>query len=655
MATDQRQQRTRLLPFRLLIAAAAAHGFGLACANEAVEPAFENKPPLENTDASYDLKFENPGADATTELAGQDARLQIIVTALHADGEAQDRTRQVSFTVTPPDVVRIDATALVTPLAGGIAAITATDDQGRSAEVAVEVLALDEKKPLSFPSQIVPLFTKMGCNGGGCHGKASGQNGFRLSLLGFGPRDDYAHLVHESRGRRVFPAAPDRSLLLLKATNTTPHGGGQRLETDSHEYRILRRWIAQGMPYGDGSEPKVVGIDVVPHQRRLAPLASQQLAVVARYSDGTTQDITRAAQYDSNDKEMAEVSEHGLVQLRELAGDVAVMARYQGHVSVFRADIPWNQTSDSTKAVAWPEPQNVIDEAVFAKLRSLGIPISSPCDDASYLRRITLDIAGRLPTLTEIEAFAADASANRRAALLDRLLASDDYASFFASKWSAILRNQRSSEQSQFGAWVFYDWIRESLAANKPYDQFVRDIVTASGSMASNPPVVWYRQVPDLAERAEDAAQLFLGQRIRCARCHHHPYRKVESARLHSYVCVFRRRCEERGSRPNGSRVRLTSRFDNRPTSKDGRGFAAGGVGWPGDRHWSDRRPSSPFGRLDGAGEESVLRASVGKSLLEALYGARPGRTGRRSARHQPAVEPRAVRWNGRGLRRLGL
>lgn len=520
MVPDRLRQVGRPLVASLSIAAAAALASAATSADQ------EAATGLSSGDRSSELRFENPAPGGKSTMIGQDARLQLVVTAQATGGEIHDATRAVSFAAAPVGVLHVAPHGLATPLGNGTAIVTATDAQGQTAEATVEVTRFSDNRPLSFPTQVVPLFTKMGCNGGGCHGKASGQNGFRLSLLGFGPRDDYVHLVHESRGRRVFPAAPDRSLLLMKATNATPHGGGQRMVSDSHEYRVLRRWIAQGMPYGDGREPTVVGIDVTPQQRRLFPSSSQQLAVVARYSDGTTQDITRAAQYDSNDPDMAEVSEDGYVQLRDVAGDVAVMARYQGHVTVFRADIPWTQETDRQAPQDWPEPRNIVDEAVFNKLRSLGISLSSPCGDDAYLRRLTLDIAGRLPTLAEVEQFNSDQGPDRREALLERLLASDDYADFFANKWNAILRNRRSSEQSQFGAWVFHGWIRDCLAENRPYDEFVRDIITASGSMASNPPVVWYRQVPDVAERAEDAAQLFLGQRIRCARCHHHPYEK---------------------------------------------------------------------------------------------------------------------------------
>ncbi|MCG8653520.1 MAG: Ig-like domain-containing protein, partial [Pirellulales bacterium] len=377
-------------------------------------------PPAVADDVPVKLKIENGKSGVPATLVGNDARLQLIVSADFGNGDLRDWTDRVTYSAQPAGRVRIED-ALVTPIANGTVQVVARDDAGHLATAEIEVSGIDEHVSTSFPSQVVPIFTKLGCNGGGCHGKVSGQNGFKLSLLGFEPRDDYEHLVKESRGRRVSPATADQSLLLLKAINASPHGGGQRLKKDSHEYRLLRRWIAQGLPYGNGNEPKVTSIDVFPSQRRLQPGTGQQLSVVASYSDGTTEDVTRAAVYESNDTGMAEVSSTGLVQLGQLVGDVAVMARYQGHVTVFRADIPLPGANDAWKSQSAPQPRNLVDQYVFEKLRSLGIPPSPPCDDATFLRRTTLDIVGRLPTLEETEAFLADPSENKRDTLIERL------------------------------------------------------------------------------------------------------------------------------------------------------------------------------------------------------------------------------------------
>lgn len=481
------------------------------------------------------LKLE--GADQVHELRGRDARLQLLLTGQAANGQLHDLTRQAEWSFQPTGIAEVGPNGLVRPLADGEAAITAKIDGELSASTTINVANMGHEAPISFVGKIVPIFTKLGCNGGGCHGKASGQNGFKLSLLGFEPNEDYERLVRESRSRRVSPAAPDQSLLLMKTINQSPHGGGQRTTRDSHEYRLLSRWISQGMPFGNADEPQVVSINVTPAHRRLQAGLGQQLTVVAYYSDGSVEDVTRAAVFESNDTEMADVTETGLVELNDLAGDVAVMARYQGHVTVFRADIPMTDLPMSEEA--FPEPKNVVDRHVFAKLQSLGIPPSEVCDDATFLRRVTLDIAGRMPTLAEMTAFETDTSPEKRNHLVDRLLDSNDYAEFFAGKWNTILRNRRTSGELRFANMAFYQWIRESLAANKPYDQFVREIVAASGSVASHPPVVWFQQVPDINQRIEDAAQLFLGQRIQCARCHHHPYEKWSRADYTQMAAFF--------------------------------------------------------------------------------------------------------------------
>ena len=435
-----------------------------------------------------------------------------------------DVTRDVKFACTPDQLVEISDSGLIRPLANGKVQIQA-QWQNATTELTLEVRGIDETQVVSFPNQVTPILTKLSCNGGGCHGKAAGQNGFKLSLLGFDPKADYERLVRESKGRRVSRAAPDQSLLLVKATNESPHGGGQRLEKDSHEYRLLRRWIAQGTPYTNGKEKQIQGIRVSPAQRRVQPGSKQQLAVLADYTDGSIEDITRAAVFESNDTEMAEVDETGLVNLGELAGDVAVMARYQGQVGVFRADVPLGATDRWTDD-KWPKPNNVIDVHVYAKLKSLGIPPAEVCDDASFIRRVTLDIAGRLPGLVELREFLQASNPQKRSKLVDRLLNSDDYAFHFARKWSLILRNGRRPGELELRNMIFHDWIVESLRTNKPYDQFVRELVTASGSVSSNPAVAWWNHVKSTNERIEDTSQLFLGQRIACARCHHHPYEK---------------------------------------------------------------------------------------------------------------------------------
>ncbi|MCF7762673.1 MAG: DUF1549 and DUF1553 domain-containing protein [Verrucomicrobia bacterium] len=478
-----------------------------------------------------DLEASDPSEGL--HLRGSDARQQILVSAMLVSGGLRDLTRSVVFRVEPEDRVRVDAGGMVTPVANGKARIVASAP-GLEASIEVTVEDVESVTPVNFANQIVPVFTKAGCNGGGCHGKSGGQNGFRLSLLGFEPAEDFEHLVKEARGRRLFPAAPENSLLLLKAVGTLPHGGGKRIESDSDDYRLLVRWIRQGMPFGKASDPTVVGIDVVPKQRTMPMESPQQLVVTALYSDGSREDVTRSALYEPNDKEMAEVDSQGHVRLFSQPGDVAVMVRYQAKVAVFRATVPLG-----AGVVDLPPVRNFIDELVFGKLKTVGMPPSPVCDDETFLRRVTLDITGRLPTPAETAEFLAQSDASRRDRCIDRLLQDGGYADFFANKWSALLRNKRSNDTHARGTFAFYSWIRDGLYDNKPFDQFAREIVAASGQIDQNPPVAWYRQTRDSTAQLEDTAQLFLGTRLKCAQCHHHPYERWSQQDYYGFAAFF--------------------------------------------------------------------------------------------------------------------
>jgi hypothetical protein len=478
-------------------------------------------------------------------LRGKDAEQQLLVTAKLENGSLRDFTRKVSYSIDPANVVKVDKAGTVLPLSNGTAIITAKGPEELTATLRVTVEQFDTVKPINFPNQIVPIFTKSGCNAGGCHGKASGQNGFKLSLLGFEPAEDHEHLVKEARGRRLFPAAPENSLLLLKGTAALPHGGGKRLEPDSDDYRLLVRWITQGMPYGKPGDPIVDRIEVFPKERTMALADEQQLAVRAYYTDGSEEDVTRSALYEPNDKEMARTDEAGHVKLFEQPGDVAVMVRYQAKVAVFRATVPLGAPVENL-----PASKNFIDERVFAKLKTVGMPPSEVCDDTTFIRRVTLDIAGRLPAPEETKQFLSDKDPGRREKWIDTLLESVDYADYFANKWSALLRNKRNDARQARGAYAFHDWIRDSFSENKPFDQFVREILAASGDVRENPPVAWYRQVREPQAQLEDTAQLFLGMRLQCAQCHHHPYEKWSQNDYYSFSAFFSQVGRKPGAQP---------------------------------------------------------------------------------------------------------
>lgn len=514
VSSSQFTPRRSLRGVAMLLSLLAAGGLSLP----AVPVALGETPPAA---APAVARVEiSPATDNKVVIRSRDARQQLIATAVMADGTLQDVTRTAAWTISSPALLSVDATGMAIPAGDGDVTVTATFE-GQAATINVSISGFATPLPINFRNQVVPIFTKLGCNGGGCHGKSGGQNGFRLSLLGFYPEDDYEFLRKESRGRRIFPGMPQESLLLKKAVGQSPHGGGKRMEAGSFEYNLLCQWIEQGMPYGAETDPSVASIQCLPETRTLQRNSQQQIAVIATYTDGTTEDVTRMALFEANEAEMAESSVTGLVSTLDLTGEVAIMARYQGQVSTFRATIPLGA---DTKGL--PEPANVVDQAVFGKLRLLGIPASEVCDDATFLRRVSLDITGLLPTEQQVREFLADTAADKRNRLVDQLLDSTAYADHFANKWNFVLRNRRENGEDAPGTLLFHQWIWDRVYDNTPYDQFVRQIVTASGDPQINPAVTWYRDVDTVEEQVEDTAQLFLGLRIQCARCHHHPFEK---------------------------------------------------------------------------------------------------------------------------------
>ena len=470
------------------------------------------------------------------QLRGPDSRQQVIVTGVLPTGKLLDVTREVTYKVANPEMATISSDGYLTPLKDGDTSLIATSKDGKTASIPVNISGIATPDAINFKNQVVPIFTKLTCNSGGCHGKASGQNGFKLSLLGFYPEDDFEFLVKEGRGRRLFPTSPAESLLLMKGTGVTPHGGGKLIKKDSYEYRLLYRWIEQGMPYGNESDRSVASIKCYPPTRTMGQEQEQQISVIATYSDGSTEDVTRMALFEANDTEMAEVNKTGLVKTLKLSGEVAIMARYQGQVSTFRATIPLG-----IEVANLPEKKNLIDEAVFGKLKELGIPPSPVADDATFMRRVYIDITGGTPSEEEVKSFLADKDPAKRDKLIDKLIDSPAYADYFANKWNMVLRNKKLQPVDIAGTNAFYQWIWDSLYENKPYNEFVGDILSASGEFRQNPAVVWYREVNTVEEQVEDTAQLFLGLRIQCARCHHHPFEKWSQDDYYGLAAFFSR------------------------------------------------------------------------------------------------------------------
>jgi len=525
--------------------------------------------------AVQDLEIKASALDNVPELIlfGKGASQQINVTGTMQDGRKKDFTHHAQFKIEPANIATINEEGFIRPAANGKGTITALFE-GQTATLPIEIKEFETLRKINFANEIVPIFTKYGCNGGGCHGKSGGQNGFRLSLLGFEPTEDYEWIVYEGKGRRIFPAAPEHSLLLQKAINEKPHGGGARMQKDTLDYQTVYNWISQGLPYGSPEDPTLQKIVVFPQERIMDMKSDQQLVVTAVYSDGSTRDVSRASVYEVNEKEVAEVSENGHVTTFEQPGDAAVMVRYQDKVAVFRSTVPLGAPVEDL-----PTPRNYIDKHVFAKLQKVGMPPSPNATDATFIRRVTIDIAGRLPTLEEAQTFLDDKSADKRDKLIDRLLDSPEYADNFANKWSALLRNKRNADADKRGNYAFYRWIRHALNSNLPYDLFARQIIAASGDMAHNPPVAWYREVKTTQQQLEDTAQLFLGTRIQCAQCHHHPFEKWSQHDYYSLAAFFSQVESKPGMLPGENKVyhrrgeaKATNKKNNQPVKPAGLG-----------------------------------------------------------------------------------
>jgi hypothetical protein len=396
--------------------------------------------------------------------------------------------------------------------------------------------AANRSVTIDFDEDIVPILTKAGCNSGGCHGKQSGRNGFKLSVFGFDREADYQAIVFEGRGRRVFPASPGSSLLLAKAANRVPHGGGLRLDESSAEYQRLSQWIVAGMPRTDPRAPRLVSIDVQPRQQVMRPESRQPLRVTGTFADGATRDITRMAIYTANDKTLADVDRDGVVETTSLPGESAIVVRYQDKVVSAFVTVPMIDAGAVVGNLAAWDRSRFVDRLVAEKWERLRLTPSVPADDATFLRRATLDLIGRLPTLAETQQFlsgspppgstAADwqgPSDTRRTQLVDRLLASPEYADFWALRWADLLRVHRE-ELGPRAAHAYHQWLRGILERNVPYDIWVRQLLTAEGGSETNGAVNFFRAFNNPNDLTVAVSQVFLGVRLECAKCHHHPY-----------------------------------------------------------------------------------------------------------------------------------
>jgi hypothetical protein len=478
-------------------------------------------------------------------LTGPEASQQLIAEATLA-AHQEDWTRTAQWTSSNPAVATVDAKGIVRPVSDGEVKITA---KGGAASAISTVKVTGSHAPFtwSFRNHVIPVLTKMGCNQGACHGALAGKNGFKLTLRGYDPDADYDTLTRQSGGRRVSLADPAASLILLKPTFGIPHGGGKRFGKDALEYRVIEEWIAAGAPRPAAADPAIRGLEIFPASAVLAPGAEQQLAVRAIYSDGHTQDVTRWVKFSSSNEGVATVDDDGRVKMTG-AGEAAVTLWYSSRVLYARLTVPFANVVSDDIYKQFPR-KNYVDDLAAAKWKSLHLAPSKPAGDAEFLRRAYLDAAGILPTTEEAENFLADTGAGKRSKLIDTLPERDEFADYWAYKWSDVLLVSTKKLNST-AMWAFYDWIRAAVKDNKPWDQFAREIFLGSGSTRQFGALNYFVLHKDPIEISENATQAFLGQRITCARCHNHPLEKWTQTQYYQMANLFARVGVKNGSQP---------------------------------------------------------------------------------------------------------
>lgn len=461
-------------------------------------------------------------------------RVQLVVRTTGA--EQRDITREVRYSVDNPAIVTVSETGVVRPLASGSAVVTAGyGSDSATCRITVDGYAADQ--PVNFDHEVLPILSKSGCSGGSCHGAPHGKAGFRLSLFGGDPEFDRDALVREARSRRVSPLHPENSLLLLKPAMQVPHMGGRRFTENDLGYRLLHSWIADGCRVEN--EPlRCTGIDVLPggHNILQLPNGARQLRVVARFQDGSAHDVTHLAKFESSDAAVAGVSRDGYVT-GYARGDVAVIVRYLQQI-----ETPLFTVVRRVPDFQWkPLPTwNYIDSHVDAKLRQMQYLPSEVCSDEVFLRRVFLDVIGILPTPEERQQFLSSTSADKRDQLIERLLSRPEYAAFWAQKWGDLLRLSRK-QIGLTAVFKFSAWLQAAVAENMPYDEFARELITATGSTLRNPAGNYYRTSSDTNDAMETTAQLFLGTRIQCAKCHNHPFERWTQDNYYGLAAVFHR------------------------------------------------------------------------------------------------------------------
>lgn len=469
-------------------------------------------------------------------LTGRESSQQVIVQRTEEAGIGAQIRDGVELTSNRPEVVTVDS-GVLRPKGNGQATVMAkAGDQVASIEVTVR--GMDQPFAWNFRHHVEAVLSKTGCNSGACHGALAGKGGFKLTLRGYDPPKDHHIITRQANGRRIELADPGKSLLLAKPSGAIPHRGGVRFETDSLDYRVLAEWITAGAPGPREDDAKLERIDVLPAKTMLKKGDQQQLLVQAFYSDGHVEDVTRWAKFTSANEAVATCDQNGLTSVIG-PGEGAITAWFASQIVIAGVTVPYNNDVPA-ELFAKAERRNFIDELVLKQLQRMKIAPSPPASDHEFVRRAYLDTIGTLPTPQEVRTFLADPAADKRDKLIEQLLARPEFVDYWTYKWSDLLTitGERLRPNS---VKAYYQWIRAQVAANKPWDQFVREIITSQGSSTENGATNFFALHQDPENMSENVCQAFLGLSINCAKCHNHPLEKWTNDQYYGMANLFAR------------------------------------------------------------------------------------------------------------------
>ena len=561
-------------------------------------------------------------------LNGPYAESRLLVEGALRSGSRRDMTGTATLKIADPKIAEMDDSGIVRGKHEGATTLTATL-RGRTVRVPVVVRGFTKPVAPGFLNDVEPILSKAGCNMGACHGAASGKGGFKLSLLGYDPDTDFIAIARQKTAARVAPVQPDQSLLLLKPTLKVVHRGGLRFRTGSPEYRLLRDWIAAGAPGPRAKEPSVIALETIPAVRKMVVGQTQRIRVIARFDDKTRRDVTGETVFTGSDETVAKVSADGEATVTG-PGEAAVVIRYQGLVGTARIISPYAAAYTLPRAAA-TTPVQQVDRLGLQKLADLGLPASPRSSDSDFLRRASLDVTGQLPSPEEARTFLADRDPNKRDTLIDSLLSRPEYIDFWTQRWADILRCSRTF-LSEKGVYAYNNFIRQNVAQNRPWDQFAGELLLAQGSIFTEGAANYYKASGSPQELAENTAQVFLGVRMQCAKCHNHPYDRWTQNQYYEMAAFFVQVKRKPGERAGEQVVYATDRGEiaNPRTGKTMRPCALDATPLPAEYAGDRRRelvkwmtaPQNPF--FAHTVVNRIWRHFLGRGFVEPVDDIRP-------------------------------